>query len=147
MATPLRLLNKKFGKLTVLRQTAERRNGAIMWECMCDCGRTKEARGSHLIAGLASSCGCIFRQKVKTTQALNSTGHNGIAKTKCGTFHVRMFGVIVGTFENINAAIAARNKFEIDRIKPPKQERKSRSAHKELPVRQADKNPLWSVKW
>lgn len=48
----------RFGKLVVIRPTEERRNGFVMWECRCDCGKTILVRSSHLKKGEIASCGC-----------------------------------------------------------------------------------------
>lgn len=51
------LTGKRFGMLTVL-SLAEKRRGAIMWKCLCDCGRTSVVRSSNLFRGATRSCGC-----------------------------------------------------------------------------------------
>lgn len=46
-----------FVKLTVIKQTDIRNaNGSILWECLCDCGRTRLAVRSTLKAGKITSC-------------------------------------------------------------------------------------------
>lgn len=56
------LSGQKFGKLTVL-SSAGSRGGHIYWNCQCDCGNDKVARGSHLRSGNVRSCGCIPAHK------------------------------------------------------------------------------------
>lgn len=51
------LSGRRFGKLTVFL-FGEVRNGHAYWLCKCDCGGTCYVRGSHLICGNVSSCGC-----------------------------------------------------------------------------------------
>lgn len=46
------------GKLKVLKETDERRNGNIMWECLCVCGKIIRVRATALKRGLSKSCGC-----------------------------------------------------------------------------------------
>lgn len=51
---------QKFGKLTVIKMS-DKRNGSndILWECLCDCGKTKLATSGNLRNGDAKSCGCL----------------------------------------------------------------------------------------
>ena len=57
------LTGKRFGKLTVLRRSEEKRerNRSILWECQCDCGNRCLKSTGELNAGLAASCGCAWR--------------------------------------------------------------------------------------
>lgn len=48
----------KFGSLTVLRETHERRNNHRVWLCICDCGKQHKATVNTLKSGTVSSCGC-----------------------------------------------------------------------------------------
>lgn len=54
------LINKIFGKLTVLSES-ERRcadSGSVFWKCQCCCGNIIEVRSNSLIGGKSQSCGC-----------------------------------------------------------------------------------------
>lgn len=63
------LTGKRFGKLTVLCKSDNRRHGATMWRCQCDCGNICEKPTGELNAGFATSCGCSWRQPaVQETQ-------------------------------------------------------------------------------
>jgi hypothetical protein len=53
------LTNRRFGRLAVLRYTPERKDGKVVWECMCDCGTPVKAASAHLISGTVRSCGCV----------------------------------------------------------------------------------------
>ena len=57
------LTGQRFGKLTVIKPTDERRNGYVMWECQCDCGNTTYVRASDLRANHIQSCGCVSANK------------------------------------------------------------------------------------
>lgn len=50
---------KRFGRLTVVRLTDERRNHHCVWECICDCGSMAMVSGSSLRSGVTKSCGCL----------------------------------------------------------------------------------------
>lgn len=47
-----------FGRLTVL-DFAGIKNGRTMWNCLCECGNKKIARGKELKIGHTKSCGCL----------------------------------------------------------------------------------------
>ncbi len=53
------LVGKRFGKLTVTRQIESPNKAALMFECKCDCGNTKECYASNLRRGGNKSCGCL----------------------------------------------------------------------------------------
>ena len=52
-----RLINKKFGHLTVLKDTGKREYRSIIWLCKCDCGNFKEVSSNHLQSGHVKTCG------------------------------------------------------------------------------------------
>ena len=58
MATVKDLTGQRFGKLVVIRQNEERRNGRVVWECKCDCGNTAFVLTHNLRGGKTISCGC-----------------------------------------------------------------------------------------
>ena len=53
------LTGRRFGRLVAIRETAERRNDCVMWECLCDCGKTVHVRSHSLMTGATRSCGCL----------------------------------------------------------------------------------------
>lgn len=61
------LTGKKFGRLTVLKQTEDyvSPNGlhCAVWTCRCDCGQIVDVRRDALTSGRARSCGCLQREK------------------------------------------------------------------------------------
>ena len=57
---PVDLSGKKYGMLTVLSLTEERKsNGGAVWRCRCDCGNEVDVAGGNLNRGTTTSCGCI----------------------------------------------------------------------------------------
>lgn len=56
------LTGKRFGKLVVLDKTENRKRGAYLWRCQCDCGNICEKPTGELNSGCATSCGCSWRQ-------------------------------------------------------------------------------------
>lgn len=58
MPKPLELSGMRFGMLTVIRRVSNSIKGRSMWECLCDCGNTKNVKGTYLKNGETKSCGC-----------------------------------------------------------------------------------------
>ena len=56
----LDLTNKKFGKLTVLYKTPNKKDkiNNNFWHCICDCGVETDVRATDLNNGKTQSCGC-----------------------------------------------------------------------------------------
>lgn len=52
------LTGQKFGKLTVLEITNERKNRQVVWKCQCDCGKITYVVGQALRDNHTTSCGC-----------------------------------------------------------------------------------------
>lgn len=61
---PMDVAGKRFGLLTAIRPTEKRgSNGAIIWECFCDCGNTTYVPIGQLTRGHTLSCGCRHKSK------------------------------------------------------------------------------------
>lgn len=54
------LTGKKFGNWTVVEDSGERKNKAIVWLCRCDCGNYGKIVGNSLVSGGSLSCGCFL---------------------------------------------------------------------------------------
>lgn len=60
-------VGQRYGHLTVLRDTGERKFRSIVWECKCDCGNIHKVSTNHLTAGV-QSCGkedCPYARRYK----------------------------------------------------------------------------------
>lgn len=57
------LINKKFGKLTVVSEIEKSKNRERMFKCKCDCGNIKDISGHNLIYNHVKSCGCSRKNK------------------------------------------------------------------------------------
>jgi len=69
------LVGQKFGRLTVLYGTGERKNGKVIWHCRCDCGNEVDIRSGDLISGRTTSCRCY--QRKRTAEANTTHGMEG----------------------------------------------------------------------
>lgn len=58
MGAKLKLTGQRFGFLTVLEETQERKRGLVVWKCQCDCGKIVKVTGTDLKTGNTKSCGC-----------------------------------------------------------------------------------------
>jgi len=79
------LADRRFGKLTAIKPTDKRSSGKIVWECLCDCGRTTFVQSAHLTNGHTQSCGCI-RGDIQITHGCTHTRLYRIwasMKTRC----------------------------------------------------------------
>lgn len=61
------LTGKVFGRLTVMYEIPERKNGKILWQCKCECGNEIAVMGNSLTKTNhpTRSCGCLQREKTK----------------------------------------------------------------------------------
>lgn len=68
--------NRRFGNLVVIsyagKDCSESHNR--LWDCLCDCGRSKIIQGRHLVSGHTISCGCVGLSKL----------HGGLNKLDSG---------------------------------------------------------------
>lgn len=77
------LTNQVFGRLTVLSKTDLRgSNGAVVWLCMCECGREKCINGQSLLSGSTRSCGCFLSES--TRERARSRAIHGLSNTPIG---------------------------------------------------------------
>lgn len=54
----LNLVGQKFGRLLVLSECGRDSDGAITWNCVCDCGNHCVVTGKRMKSGNTTSCGC-----------------------------------------------------------------------------------------
>lgn len=100
--TPEDLVGRRFSRLVVLSYDHTDRYGYTCWRCLCDCGNETTARGSSLISGLTTSCGCRSREtarEIHTTHGMTNTSLYSTwwdIKTRClnerSTHHDRYGG-------------------------------------------------------
>lgn len=55
------IIGQTFGCLLVLRDSGQRRHKAVLWECLCNCGKIHYARTDGLTRGEIKSCGHLMQ--------------------------------------------------------------------------------------
>ena len=56
------LTGQKFGRLTAIKPTEERKNNSVVWVFQCDCGTIKNIPASEVTSGKVKSCGCLKQE-------------------------------------------------------------------------------------
>lgn len=67
-----------FGRLQILVPDAGRRNGKVLCECVCSCGKTLTAIRGNLVAGATKSCGCLSDESRKTSSLVHGHCRSGL---------------------------------------------------------------------
>jgi hypothetical protein len=58
------ITGQRFGRLVALRDSGDRRNSSVLWECRCDCGALVRLSVHALRSGNTRSCGCFRREEM-----------------------------------------------------------------------------------
>lgn len=61
------LTGQKFGRLTVISRDENTKDGHATWLCKCECGNRKVISGAPLRRGSTKSCGCLQKERVKSS--------------------------------------------------------------------------------
>ena len=81
MSRKIDLTGQKFGRLLVLRCVDNTTSKAVLWECLCECGKICTVKGILLRRENTKSCGClrreIMRQVAATRNLRHGEGSNG----------------------------------------------------------------------
>lgn len=65
MGKRLNLINKRFGRLIVIKDSGKRnKSKRIIYVCKCDCGNTVEVDRQNLTKGDTKSCGCLHMESI-----------------------------------------------------------------------------------
>jgi len=56
------IIGERFGRLIVLKQEGNYKNGTKLYVCQCDCGGECKTSLPHLRNGEVKSCGCLMRE-------------------------------------------------------------------------------------
>lgn len=76
------LINKRFGRLTVIKHIGRNTSKRQVWECLCDCGSTHRADSATLTKAKTTSCGCYLKERI--------TKHGGSGKASYNTWRAMM---------------------------------------------------------
>ncbi len=57
------MMNKKIGRLTVIKKDTVKSQRKIKWICKCECGNITSVIGTTLRNGNTKSCGCLQKEK------------------------------------------------------------------------------------
>ena len=67
------LTGQRFGRLTAIENTGEKKSRCYVWRCRCDCGKETLATSNALLSGNTQSCGCL-QQAAKRAQYRDIAG-------------------------------------------------------------------------
>jgi len=67
------IINKRFGRLLVLKENGRDNFQNVLWECKCDCGDTCTVSGCSLRANKTKSCGCLQKEQASKSAKEKST--------------------------------------------------------------------------
>jgi len=77
MAAPLAdVARERFGRLTAIMATGQKKHGRAVWACRCDCGQLAEVTISALRKGDTRSCGCLRRETGRANLAAGRARKN-----------------------------------------------------------------------
>lgn len=51
--------------LTIIKRSGNYKDGSIIVECICECGKAKNILLSRVLKGKTKSCGCIYKHRMK----------------------------------------------------------------------------------
>lgn len=70
----------RFGYLVALRPVGESKWGEVLWECLCDCGKTLNCVAGRLSQGQVTHCGCKTKENFLLACAASRT--HGMSETR-----------------------------------------------------------------
>jgi hypothetical protein len=129
------LSGQRFGNLIAIKPTAARRQKKVIWECLCDCGKTVFVSCTDLLTGNTRSCGCLLTKNQPTmikntlqdntnvgriksvkTSRNNTSGCKGVYQQGnkwIARIDFQKTAHYLGCFENFDDAVAARKAAEL----------------------------------
>lgn len=121
------LTGQRFGKLTVIKQSDEKKNHRPAWVCKCDCGSETVVCGGSLREGFSRSCGCLLfgkqvskipEYKIWAAMRNRCKNPNQTAYKHYGGRGISVCERWLHSFENFYQDMGPRpsNKHSIDRI-------------------------------
>ena len=104
---------RKFGKLSVIRETDKRMHGSVVYLCRCDCGSEVEVPAQSLLSGHTQSCGCI--RKNGEYKKIYKKASEAAAKPEA--IKKRVASTAKYYEENPTKALEVKNRMEAEREK------------------------------
>jgi len=65
MRTEKNIRLEKFNDLTAIEFTGRGKDGGLLWNFLCDCGKVKEIRKKHVTSGQVKTCGCLAKRVIR----------------------------------------------------------------------------------
>ena len=107
MGKKVDLTGQRFGAWTVLGDSGKRSSGSVMWDCVCDCGETREVSAYRLVTHQAKSCGCVRNEDLTgrtfgylTVEGVLSIRKNGYKVWRCRCSCGNYTDVITGNLKS-----------------------------------------------
>ena len=75
------LTGKRFGRLIVVERGHRDKWRAWYWVCKCDCGKETHSRGTDLLSGVSSSCGCYNIEQARSSNIKHDLSHSRVYRT------------------------------------------------------------------
>ena len=125
------LTGQRFGQLTVIEDSGQRRGGCVLWRCRCDCGREADVYAASPLHGLTRSClnhehrvrmheymhygndTCVERlTRAGKNEAENKAGFRGLSLMRDGRYRAvitfRKVHYHLGCYRDFDEAVQAR---------------------------------------
>ena len=90
---------KRYGRLVAIEACGKASNGTVLWRCKCDCGNEAIIRGPELTRGGTKSCGCLYKENIKSLHLKHGDTVKG------GAYHklYQVWGAIIQRCTNKNS--------------------------------------------
>lgn len=85
------LSGRRFGRLTVIKRMRDA-SGKPVYECKCDCGKTKMVRNGRLKGDHIKSCGCMQKDAVRHALSMCQASNDEINEARLISLVGRKFG-------------------------------------------------------
>lgn len=81
------VLNKQFGRLKVIKPLYINNHGSVVYDCVCECGKHKEAIASALKRKGVQSCGCLVQESHEKRKGVPiPSRRKDLTGQQCGTW-------------------------------------------------------------
>ena len=81
-------MTEKYGRLTFIREAGRSKGGHILWDCLCDCGKTLTIPASRVKNGGAKSCGCLRAERVSASAKHRAEDLAGLRFARLTVLHL-----------------------------------------------------------